>query len=69
MLFDNFAKTNHKKTNDCILSGAKDKSNESSIAEVIELDRDGYPMEEAEPTGYFSTDFVTNLNEISRETN
>lgn len=31
--------------------------------EVIELDRDGYPMEEAEPTGYFATDFVTNPDE------
>ena len=63
VLFDDFARTDHKKTNDCIVNGALDKNNEALTTEVIELDRDGYPMEEAEPTGYFSPNFTTNSDE------
>ena len=31
--------------------------------EVIELDRDGYPIDKTAPTGYFSTDFITSPDE------
>ena len=58
VLFNDFARTYHVKANDCIINGTSDKSNE-----VIELDRDGYPMGEAEPTGYFSTELVTKSEE------
>ncbi|HEY9768580.1 MAG TPA: hypothetical protein V6C71_08740 [Coleofasciculaceae cyanobacterium] len=61
--FNHSAKTSYKKTNDCIVNGAKDKSNEAFPTEVFELDRDGYPMEEAAPTGYFSRNFTTNTDE------
>lgn len=37
---------------------------EAFPTEVNKLDRDGYPMEFAEPTGYFSTDFVSNSDEL-----
>ena len=36
---------------------------EAFPSEVIELNRNGYPMTESAPTGYFSTDFVTNPDE------
>ena len=49
--------------NDCILNGALDKSNEAFSTEVIELDRDGYLMEETTLTGYFSPNFTTNSDE------
>ena len=61
--FDHQTRTHHIKTDDCVLNGALDRSNEVFLTEVIELDRDGYPMEEAASTGYFATDFVTNSNE------
>ena len=62
-LFDQNCRKHHEKTNDCVVNGALDKSNEAFPTEIVELDRDGYPIEEAEPTGYFATDFVTNSNE------
>ena len=58
--FNHSARTYHIETDDCVNNSAcaLDKSNE-----VVELDRDGYPMGEAEPTGYFSPNFTTNSDE------
>lgn len=58
--FNHQARTHHIRTNDCVLSI---NEVEAFPSEVIELDRDGYPMYEAAPTGYFATNFVTNPNE------
>ena len=58
--FNHPAKTYHIKTNDCVVSTRRV---EDLTTKVIELDRDGYPMEEVEPTGYFSPNFTTSPDE------
>lgn len=37
---------------------------EAFPTEVVELDRDGYPMMETAPTGYFSPNFTTSPGEL-----
>ena len=58
--FNQPARTYHIETNDCVVSTRRV---EDLTTKVIELDRDGYPMEEAEPTGYFSHNFTTTPDE------
>lgn len=58
--FNHPARTHHIRTNDCVVST---QTEEAFPTEVIELDRDGYPMAEAFPTGYFSPHFITSLDE------
>lgn len=58
--FNHPARTYHIETDDCIVSAEKV---DAFPTEVIELDRDGYPMGEAEPTSYFSLNFTTSPDE------
>ena len=79
-LFNQKARTYHIQTNDCVLSSDIPISHElkDNLAffrninldpfptEVIELDREGYPMdfdEEPITTGDFNPNFVTSVNE------
>ena len=61
--FNNQSKTHHQMTDDCILNGSLVTLEDAIATEIIELDRDGYPMYKAAPNGYFKSDFVTNLDE------
>ena len=58
--FNQPARTYHIKTNDCVVSTQKE---EAFLTEVIELDRDGYPIAETAATGYFSPSFTTSPDE------
>ena len=59
--FNHQARTCHQETNDCVVSIQREEA--FPTTEVIELDRDGYPIEEVEPTGYFSPNFTTSPDE------
>ena len=73
--FNHQARTHHIESDDCVVTTQKveafpiSKCSDGAKSDiplgtaVIELDRDGYPMEEAASTGYFATNFVTNSNE------
>ena len=61
--FNNQSRTYHHMTGDCIENGSLVTLEDATLPEVIELDRDGYPMYETARNGYFKRDFVTHLDE------
>ena len=80
LLFEKQAREHHQQTNDCLLnsqtSTAEAEDNLATFSnvnldeleafpkEVIELDREGYPMGEQTPeNAYFNPNFVTYPNE------
>ena len=42
--FNHFSRTHHQMVDDCILNGSLDIPEDANSTEVIELDRDGYPI-------------------------
>ena len=63
-LFDQQARTHHIQSLDCVLNLNTSEFTEAFPSEVIELDRDGYPMGEQTPeNAYFNPNFVTYPNE------
>ena len=62
-LFNQQARAHHPKTYDCVLNTSPEFT-EAFPSEVIELDREGYPMGEQTPeNAYFNPNFVTYPNE------
>lgn len=43
--FNHQTRTHHQMVGDCILNGSLDTSEDANSTEVVELDRDGYPIE------------------------
>ena len=63
-LFDQPARTHHIQSLDCVLNLNTSEFTEAFPTQVIELDREGYPMDnETVENAYFSNDFVTYPNE------
>jgi len=62
--FNQKAKTFHIQTHDCVLNLNTSEFTEAFSTEIIELDRDGYPMgEQKVENAYFNPNFVTCPNE------